>query len=258
MRLRIPLLAAALLAACAAPGGPPATAGPAEEGLDGAWQLVAGRVDGQELLLPEGARVTLVVDGSTAGGVAACNHYGGEIDTAGGGFAIGMMGMTEMACAEPLMALEAVYADAMTRVREATRDGETLTLSGDEVELRYELQPPPPTADLVDTTWILDGLVTGDAVAAPMGEPATLLLHADGTFEGSTGCRSFRGEWVEFGDVIDTPRWGMDGRVCPPELEAQDSHVVVVIGDSFRAVVEGSTLTLLDDDGQALTYRAEE
>ena len=44
---------------------------------------------------------------------------------------------------------------------------------------------------------------------------------------------------------------------CPAELEAQDSHVVSVLGDGFSAVVDGQLLTLSSsgDLGLGLSVR---
>lgn len=249
----------ALGASACAPGvGGPGGPTPADEPLDGAWELSGGTIDGVAIELVDGHRVTLVIEGSTVGGVAACNHYGGELVTGDEGVRIDAFGMTEMACAEPAMALEAAYIDALLRVEAIARRGDELVARGEGVELAFAFRPPPPTADLVDTGWILESLVTGDVVASPMGEPATLELRGDGRFSGSTGCRSFSGEWIEHGDEIDTPSWGMDGRVCPAELEAQDRHVVEVIGDGFTVVVDGDRLVISDPSGRGLAYRAEE
>jgi heat shock protein HslJ len=91
-----------------------------------------------------------------------------------------------------------------------------------------------------------------------MGDPATLELRGDGTFVGSTGCRTFSGNWLEQGEQIIAPSFGMDQAECPAELSQQDSHVVSVIGDGFVPTVEGDLLTLTDPGGVGLVYRADE
>ena len=156
------------------------------------------------------------------------------------------------------MAAEAAYMAALSRVREIVRDGDDLVARGDGIELRFEALAPPPTAELVDTTWVLETVLVGDVAAAPMGEPATLELSEDGTFTGSTGCRTFSGEWMEQGDQIQAPSWGMDQTTCPAELSDQDGHVVSVIGDGFIPTIDGDLLTLMDPGGIGLVYRAEE
>jgi hypothetical protein len=44
---------------------------------------------------------------------------------------------------------------------------------------------------------------------------------------------------------------------CPAELETQDGHVVTVLGDGFRAVVDGQLLTLTSSGDLGLVYRSD-
>lgn len=229
-------------------GGPPAAA-------QGAWELERGEVDGAPLALPDGRRITLEVDGDEVGGTV-CNHYFGTWDGSG----IGSLGSTDMACDPPaLMELESAYLGALQRVRRAALDGDGLHLTGDAVDLRFTATPPVPVADLAGTVWELTTLVDGDAASstAADADPATLLLRDDGTGEGTTGCRSFTGRWVEEGDEVLFTDLAMDGD-CPDGLWAQDDHVVAVLGDGFRAQVDGQQLTLTSRDGDGLVYTAVE
>jgi heat shock protein HslJ len=262
-RSTITLLAlAALLAACGAGGAAPSD--PSDPGASGGdvigdWVLTGGSIDGVDAPVLDDHRITMAITGSTIGGSAACNTYGGEITMQADGLHLDNLFQTEMACVDQAaMAAEATYMAALARVREIVRDGDELVARGDGVELRFSALAPPPTADLVDTKWVLDTVLLGDVAAAPMGEPATLELSEDGTFTGSTGCRTFSGEWVEQGDQIEAPSWGMDQTTCPAELSDQDSHVVSVIGDGFIPTIEGDLLTLMDPGGIGLVYRAED
>ncbi|MEA2651137.1 MAG: hypothetical protein QOI85_858 [Chloroflexota bacterium] len=250
---------ASLLAACgagqAAPSDPAASPG----AVVGSWVLTGGSIDGADAPVLADHRVTMIITGSTVGGTAACNSYGSEIAMRADGLHLENLGQTEMACAEPAaMDAEATYMAALVRVREIVRDGEELVARGEGVELRFASLPPPPTADLVGTTWVLDTVLVGDVAGSPVGEPANLELNADGTFSGSTGCRTFSGDWVEQGDQIMAPSFGMDQTTCPAEFSDQDNHVVSVIGDGFIPTIEGDLLTLMDPGGIGLVYRAEE
>lgn len=156
------------------------------------------------------------------------------------------------------MAAEAAYTAALNGVESIGGDDGELVLSGPSVELRFAAIAPPPTAEVVDTVWVLETLFVGDVASSPLGDPATLELHSDGTFTGSTGCRSFSGDWHEQGEQIVAPSWGMDGSECPADLTQQDGHVVSVIGDGFVPTVVEDLLTLADPGGVGLVYRAEE
>lgn len=258
--MRRPLvLLAVVLAACGSPSVSVAPSASTEADPIGAWQLASAIVDGQELELLDDHPVTAVIDASTIGGRSACNEYGGRIEVAGDGIRIGEVEMTAMGCApDEVMTLEAAYVAALGRVRAIEVIGGQLALRGEEVDLRFDPLPEPPVAELVDTTWILETMFVGDVASPPGGEPATLELRSDGTFSGSTGCRTFTGRWIEFGAQIQAPELRMGDTECPAELAGQDSHVVSVIGDGFVPSIEGDLLTLLDPGGVGLVYRAED
>lgn len=244
--------------ASASPSSTDAGADPDAADVEGSWVLTAGSVDGIGLEQVANHRITLIIEGTEMGGIAACNHYSVRATMAPDGLRMEGLGSTDMGCRDDVMALEAVYLDALVRVRQLERNDDELVARGEGVQLQFSALDPPPTAQLIDTGWLLDGVVSGDAVAAPMGEPAWLELRSDGTFAGATGCRSFRGQWMERGDLIITPTWGMDETECPLDLQAQDRHVTTVIGDGFQPMVDGDRLTLMDLDGTGLVYRADE
>jgi len=256
---RLALLAVALiLTACGSAGTPPNS--PSGDPFDpqGSWELTSGHVNGGEIPIVDDHPITVTIEGAEIGGTAACNSYGGRLTITEGRLEIRDLGMTAMACEEPLMAAEAAYTAALEAVESIGVEGDELVLSGPNVELRFSALAPPPTAEVVDTVWVLETLFVGDVASSPLGEPATLELRSDGTFSGSTGCRSFSGEWLERGEQILAPSWGMDGSECPADLIQQDGHVVSVIGDGFVPTVVRDLLTLTDPGGVGLVYRAEE
>jgi heat shock protein HslJ len=254
---RLLLALAVVLAACGAPGATPSSspAGPAD--VEGSWELVAGRTADGALPLVQDHPITLTIEGTRMGGTAACNGYGGRFMMRDGRLVIDDFAMTAMGCEEPIARAEAAYVAALEEVTALTRDGESLVLSGPTVELRFAPLPEPPTAQLVDTVWVLETLFGGDVASPAEGDPAMLELRSDGTMTGSTGCRGFDGRWQESGELIIAPTMGMTDQVCPAELAAQDSHVVSVVGDGFVPTVEEDLLTLTDPGGIGLVYRAE-
>lgn len=259
------LLLTATVAACAGTTPSPSAPGPSQPGgtepgggidATGDWLLTAGTVDGAALPLDPKWPVTLSVEGSRIGGTSACNSYGADIVVAAGELRLGDVSMTLMGCEEPVMAIESAYVAALARVRQATRDGDALILAGDGVELRFEPIPPIPTADLVGTMWTLETLIDGAVASSVGGEPATLVLGSDGRFEGSTGCRSFGGSYVEAVGQIVATELVTDDRACAAPLDAQDDHVLAVLGDGFGVAIEGDRLTLTSAGGLGLVYVA--
>jgi heat shock protein HslJ len=223
--------------------------------LDGEWILQRGTVDGAPLELVQGARVSLRIDGTEVGGTAACNQYGGEMERDGDRITFGALFMTEMACDEPLMALESAYVDALSRVDTARRDADQLRLTGPATELDFTLLQPMPDADPVGTSWRLESLITGDAVSSVFGE-ATLLLAEDGTVSGSTGCRSFGGSYTLEADELAIADLVVDQRACDDQSAGQDGQVLELLGGPLRMTVDGDRMTLMGG-ANGLDYRAE-
>jgi heat shock protein HslJ len=270
---------AVLLAACGDATGPTAPVvedGGAAADPTGAWVLVGAE---PPIEVPADARVTLEVvaegDAWQVGGTAACNSYFGTVTTDGTAWRGDGFGSTDMACDEPRMAAESAYLAALMSVDQWQRpSADELVLTGPDVTLRFAGLPPVPTAELTASTWILDGLVTGVGADAAVSstvagaDEATLRLDPDGSMEASTGCRTFSGAWVETGDEIllttfgqrdDSPNVAADGTLeCDEAVVAQEDHVLSVLGDGFRAEVDGQQLTLTSRDGLGLTYRDEQ
>ena len=222
--------------------------------LDGEWVLLRGSVGGEPLELIEGARVSLRIDGSEIGGTAACNQFGGDIDRDGERVTIGALSMTEMACAEPIMGLEAAYLEGFARVDTARRDVDRLRLTGPATELEFTVLEPTPDADLVGTQWRLESLIAGDAVSSVFGE-ATLLLADDGAVSGSTGCRSFGGTYTLEGAELTVADLVVDQRACDGQSAGQDGQVLEVLSGPVQVSLSGDRMTLMSG-ANGLDYRA--
>ena len=219
------------------------------------WALEEATVDGDAVLVPVGYRITLLVDGDQAGGTSACNGYRASWSADGKQVAVGLVSGTEIGCEPDVMAAESTYLLALPRVTTAARAGARLRLTGDGVDLMFTAREGVPVEALVGTTWELDTLVDGETAAPPAGEVATLRLKEDGTLTGSTGCRDLSGRYVVTGDEVRLTSFAADGG-CPQELATQDSHVVEVLGDGFRAAVDGPRLTLTSVGARGLGYQA--
>ncbi len=252
-RIQLLALFALVVAACGAASPQTGDSQPVE----GAWQLQSGTLDGNPIPLVDTYPVTMTIEGAQISGTAACNGYGGEVRISGASFSVASIGVTEMACFPPeVMDTETAFLRALLRVDTVEVEEGRLTLRGGNTELVFELLPPVPEAELTGTVWVLESLVQGDAVSSVAGERATLELFTDGSLIGSTGCRILTGSYVISGAEVQFTRFSAGGE-CPPELARQDDHVVSVLGDGFRAEVDGDTLIVTAAGGQGLIYRAE-
>jgi len=122
------------LAACAEPSEP----GASDPTLSD-WTLQSGAVDGAELPIVADHPITLTFEADNAiAGSSACNSYFGGYTIDGAGISFTGLGSTMMAC-EPaeVMDSEAMYLDAMSKVDAFTATDDTLTLTGEGVELVF-------------------------------------------------------------------------------------------------------------------------
>jgi len=249
MKRAFPVVALVLLVGCRAlsgTGGPtPGSTAPSDFDFNGTWQLQAGTLDGVELPASADGQITMTIDGTQIGG-SACNIYGGTIAIDGASVTIGALSMTEMACEEPLMTTEATYMAALAKVTGAERSGDELRLHGDGVELTYSLVPPVADAELTGTTWILDSLISGNAVSTVGGDPATLEFTDDGTFTGGTGCRGFGASYAAAGAQVTVSDFVNDDRGCAEGLTPQDEHVLEVLVNGFSVAIDSNRLTLMN------------
>jgi heat shock protein HslJ len=251
----VPLL---LLTACGG-GATPGTAGPDPTGD---WTLVEGTgPEGAIPILPD-SPITLTVDGTQWGGVAACNSYSGTFEVDGEEVTqVHAIAVTEMACMDDaVMASEAAYLAALPAVEELRVAEGQLVLRGPDVELVFAAVPAEPDAALVGTPWRLESLVWGlgpDGAVSPAIGEATLLLGEDGTISGSTGCNRFSGGYELDGTTLTAGPLATTRMACEEALMDQERAVLDVLdAGPLELTLDGSTLRVAGTDDRALDYRA--
>lgn len=237
----------------AACGAQPDGAGTPVE-LEGTWQLESGSGPGGDVEPPDGYPVTATLEDGRISGRAACNTYGGAMVVTGERFELDAVSATEMACEPAAMAAEAAYVRALRAADRVRRDAARLVLTGPGTELVFTRLPTVPARALVDTSWTLETLIVGETATSTTGT-GTLRLRPDGSIEGSTGCRAFSGRYVVRGDEVVVTRLSVEDERCPADTARQDERVVDVVGDGFRASVDGDVLTLTSGRG-GLVFRA--
>ena len=110
---------------------------------------------------------------------------------------------TEMACAEPLMAQDQ-WISAFVNGAAITLEGDTLTLAKDGVTVTAtDKEVARPDLPVEGTVWVVEGLVSNQAVSSmPSGVEASLVF-ADGKVAVDTGCNKGSGA-AEIGDTTIT------------------------------------------------------
>jgi heat shock protein HslJ len=218
------------------------------------WTLVRGTGPGGAVPVVDDWPITITFDDDSVGGRAACNSYGGTYQLTDGDLSIGELSATAMGCEPAPMEAESAFLGALPAVSRLDVSATSLVLSGEGVELHFARDEPLDQLAVVDTLWLLDTLIQGEVASTVSGDPATLLLRADGTFEAGTGCRTLAGSYITNGNRIVFTTFGATGE-CPPELTRQDSDIVSVLESGFTATIDANRLTLMAPGGEGLSYQ---
>jgi heat shock protein HslJ len=216
------------------------------------WILGESSIDALVDEAPGDARVTLRLEGGEAGGTAACNLYGGTYEVGDdGAISIGVDGMTEMACDEPLMALETAFVDALGAAASYGFEGEDLVLAGEGPGLMFSAERPLP---LERTAWRLDGIGSGDDTVSSTlaGTEVTATFDTEGRVAGSGGCNGYGAPYTTDGAQIHIGDIAATEIGCKPDVSAQETAFFDALGRAATFRIEGSTLTLSDAEGAFL------
>jgi heat shock protein HslJ len=246
----------AILVGCGNGGPSPGAGGGTIEGIT--WVLNRASIDALVEHAPGNARADLTLEKGRAGGRAACNSYSGGYTVVGDALSFEAFAVTEMACEEPLMALETAYLTALAKVTGYSVDAGVLVLTGGPGDLTFDREVKPEPLPLTGTTWHLESIAHGDAVSSTIaGTDATLTLANDGTASGNATCNTFSGSYevsgvdLTFGSLATTEI----GCTGTGETE-QEQQVLGALAATRTFAIEGDRLTLSAEDGaMLLMYR---
>lgn len=244
-----------LVAACSTAGGaspPGSSSPPVALDLDGRTFLstsVAGHT-----LVPD-TMVRLQFEDGRLGAGAGCNQMSGAYTIADGRLSLGQMAMTAMGCEQSLMDqdtwLESFLGGATVRV-----EGDTLTLANGEVTMTLkDREVADPDRPLEGTDWVLDGIISADAVSSvPVGVEAGFRI-ADGQLELNAGCNGGGGPVTVTPTTLTIGPLMLTKKACEADPAAVESAVTTVLSGEVEYTIEADRLTLRNGtDG--LTFRA--
>jgi heat shock protein HslJ len=226
-------------------------ASPSPTGLDGRT-FISTTVVGHDLV--PGSTVRLTFDGDQLGISAGCNHMGGAYAITDGKLTTGQMAMTDMACDEPLMAQD-TWVAAFVGGAAVTLSGDTVTLQHAEVTMTLtDREVADPDRPLEGTRWILDGIVTGDAVSSvPVGVTAALTI-ADGQMQVEAGCNTGSATVASTDTTLTIGPLGLTKKGCEADAMAVERAVTAVLAGEIGYAIEEDVLTLTAD-GAGLMLR---
>jgi len=250
-RLPLPLLSAAtaaLVIACSAVGAP----GASPASLDGHTYL---STDLEGATLVPGTRIRLTFVDSSLNANGGCNIMGGRYSNDGDRLTTTQMSMTEMACDEARERQDQWLARFLSNVT-FNLAADTLTLTDGTIRLTLvDEEVATPDQSLEGTLWVLDGIVSGDAVSSVPAEVTASIRIAAGRVDVEAGCNTGGGtvevtpESLTFGPIALTKL------ACEPGAMAVETAVAAVLSGAVGYVIDADVLTL--DAGEAgLMFRA--
>jgi heat shock protein HslJ len=249
-RLPLPflLIGALLLGACSAAGA----SSPSPASLDGRTFLSTG-IGGADLV--PGTQVRLTFTGGDLSAQAGCNIMGGTFAIEGDRLTTTQMFMTEMGCDEPRMAQDEWLAAFLGNVT-FTLAGDTLNLTNGTVRLTLvDREVVTPDQSLEGTRWVLDGIVSGDAVSSvPIGVTASIRI-AGAHVDVEAGCNTGGGavevtaDTLTFGQIVTTDM------ACEAGPTSVETALLGVLSGTVDYTIDADSLTL-DAGGAGLIFRA--
>ena len=152
--------------------------------------------------------------------------------------------MTDMGCAAPLMAQDQWVADLLNGST-ITLDGTSLTLAKASIRVTLlDRVVADPDRPLLGTRWVLDGIISGDAVSSvPAGVTAAITLTA-GQVAVEAGCNSGNGTATVSGTTIAFGSIGLTRKACTPDVMSVEQAVMAVLSGTVTYSIEAASLTL--------------
>lgn len=248
---------AAVTAACASQADAP------DDPTPMGHRYVSTEVQGPPI--PGGGPLELAFADGRVSGTAGCNQATATVDLADGVLATGEVATTMMACIGERAGADQWMSNLLTARPSWVLADTTLTLAaGEQIVTMLDRTVANPDRSLVGTNWIVRSMVTADAVstsAALEEAKPSLLLDANNTATGSTGCNRYNGPatvtdaegrtTIEFGALATTRM------ACSPEITEVETFVTGVLSGTAEASIDADELRLTKPDGSGLILTAE-
>ncbi len=221
--------------------------------------LLAGRtflstgLDGHTLV--EGTQIALSFEHTSMSASAGCNQLGGTMSIDGDTLVVGDMMQTEMGCEEALMEQDTWLGSLLQARPTLSLDGDTLSVtSADSTVTLVDREVADPDLPLVGTTWVVDGLIDGDAISSVPKNTEASMTITDGQATLHTGCNT-GDALIEISDsTITFEPVEITAMACEPDAMRLEAAVTNALRGEVSYSIEAGRLTLLvvDDDGETL------
>ena len=222
--------------------------------------------------LVDGTRIALRFDGGNIGASAGCNSIGGTYELQPNGvLVVAELVMTEIGCDAPRHRQDEFVIAVLTASPVVSLTGDVLSLTADDVVIELlDREVADPDHPILGTRWAVTGFVHGDVASLmAVAEAGWILFADDSTMTGYDGCTDFTAA-VEVSDgSIGGPVEG-DGEIqfglrepgqgsaanCPVPRDYVDSFDEIFATSDVSFTIDGPNLTLLNRDGNGVTFMA--
>jgi heat shock protein HslJ len=247
--LLLAIATALVVLGCSVAGAP----SPSAAGLDGRTFLSTD-IEGADLV--PGTRVRLAFADGNLNANAGCNIMGGTYAIDGDRLITTQLSMTEMGCDEARARQDEWLAGFLSNGVAFTLDGDTLTLTAGTIRLTLlDEEVATPDQPLEGTRWVLDGIVSGDAVSSvPAGVTAAIRITG-GRVDVEAGCNQGGGSVEVTADTLSFGPLALTKMACEAGPSAVESAMGQVLAGSIGYTIDADTLTL-DADENGLIFRA--
>ncbi len=221
--------------------------------LDGRTFLSTG-VQGHTLV--PGTTVRLNFKDGQLGISAGCNGMGGAYTITDGKLTVAQMITTDMACQEPLMTQD-TWVSTFVNGATVTLAGDILTLKNGDVTMTLtDRKVADPDRPLEGTKWVVDGIVTGDAVSSvPAGVTAGFTISG-GTIQVDTGCNTGSATVQITATTMTIGPMALTKKACQPPAAGVEAAVTAALTGEVTYSIEADRLTVTSKSGAGLMLKA--
>lgn len=228
--------------------------------------------NGVERPLVEGTRIFVAFNnGDNIGAGAGCNAMGGsyQLDDNQRLTVTEMMG-TDMGCDPERHAQDEFVAATLSAQPHLTLSGDHLVIATDKVTIKFlDREIADPDRPITGRRWIVTGFIQGEVAIGMSVDTANegwIEISEDSRLTGFNGCADFSAS-VEVSDGSTGGPVEGDGEIQFGELTSEDceepnadSVAFDVLFETDNAIfsINGPRLTLLNSQGNGVTFRADE
>jgi heat shock protein HslJ len=246
------LIGAILLGLLLLSAGRPTAASDATALEGPTWRLthLRGQEDSAIEALPEAPTVRFAA--GQVQGFGGCNHLAGSYALDGDRLTLGRLAGTMMACAQPVMAVEAAYKQALSGVLHYAVAEGRLTLAaepGGQPVLVFAVVPP---LQLEGVTWEVTEYNNGRrAVVNTLNGTTLTVSFQNGTLTGNAGCNTIHAPYTRDGDRLTIGPVAATRMHCNDKaVMEQERQFVAALESTTSWAIERDRLDLHRGDGQ--------